>query len=50
MVGGVYTHLDDMLASQHQSIDLTQHRTYPSSISVGVQLGSPNWYDCDASM
>ncbi len=34
MVGGVYTHLDDMLASQYQSIDWTKHNSYPSSISV----------------
>ncbi len=27
MVGGIYTHLDDMLASQYQSIDWTQHTT-----------------------
>ncbi len=35
MVGGVYTHLDDMLASQCQSIDWTQHTTCQSSISWG---------------
>ncbi len=27
MVGGIYTHLDEMLASQYQSIDGTQHTT-----------------------
>ncbi len=27
MVGGIHTHLDDMLASQYQSIDWTQHTT-----------------------
>ncbi len=25
--GGIYTHLDDMLASPYQSIDWTQHTT-----------------------
>ncbi len=27
MVGGIYNHLDDMLASQYQSIDWTQYTT-----------------------
>ncbi len=34
MVGGAYTHLDDMIASQYQSIDCAQH-TYCQSISIG---------------
>ncbi len=38
MVGGVYTHLDDMLASQYQSIDWTQHTTCQTSISWGNLL------------
>ncbi len=40
MVGGAYTHLDDMLASQYQSIDWTQHTTCRSSISWG-NLSAP---------
>ncbi len=35
MVGEAYTHLEDMLALQYQSIDWTQHTTCQSSISVG---------------
>ncbi len=35
MVGGIHTHLDDMLTSQQQSTDWTQHTTSPSSISDG---------------
>ncbi len=35
MVGGIYAHLDDMLASQYQLIDLTQQTACPSSITVG---------------
>ncbi len=38
MVGGVFTHLDDMLASQYQSIDWTQYTTCQSSISWGNPL------------
>ncbi len=38
MVGGVHTHLDDMLASQYQSIGWAQHTTCLSSISVGGNL------------
>ncbi len=38
MVGGAYTHLDDMLASHYQSIDWTQHTTCQSSISWGNLL------------
>ncbi len=30
MVGGAYIHLDDMLASQYQSIDWSQHTTCQS--------------------
>ncbi len=35
MFGGIHAHLDDMLASQYQSIDWTQHTTCPSSKAVG---------------
>ncbi len=38
MAGGVYTHLGDMLASQYQSIDWTQHITCQISISWGNLL------------
>ncbi len=38
MVGEAYTYLDDMLASQHQSIDWTQHITCQSSICWGNLL------------
>ncbi len=38
MVGGAYTHLDDVLASQYQSIDWTRHITYLSRISWGNLL------------
>ncbi len=38
MVGGVYTHLGDMLASQYQSIDWTQHATCQISICKGNLL------------
>ncbi len=40
MVGGAYAHLDDMLASQYQSIDWTQHPTYQSGIIWG-SLSAP---------
>ncbi len=33
MVGGAYTHLDDMLASQYQPIDWTKHTTGKSCIN-----------------
>ncbi len=33
MVGPAHTHLDDMLASQYQSIDWAQHTACQSSIS-----------------
>ncbi len=36
MVGGAYTHLDDMLALQYQKIDWTQQTTYQSSIIWGI--------------
>ncbi len=36
MVGGAYTHLDDMLASQYQLTDWAQHTTYQSSIRWGT--------------
>ncbi len=39
MVGGAYTHLDDMVASQYQSIDWTQHTSFQSSIRWGNLLG-----------
>ncbi len=42
MVGGIRTHLDDMLTSQYLLIDWTQHTTCPRSISVGDPFGS--WY------
>ncbi len=37
MVGGTNTHLDDMLASQYQSIDSTPHMTCKliGSVTVG---------------
>ncbi len=38
MVGGVYTHLDDMLASQYQPMDWTQHISCQSSIRLGNLL------------
>ncbi len=38
MVGGAYTHLDNMLASQCQPIDWTQHTTCRRSISWGNLL------------
>ncbi len=41
MVGGIHAHLDDMLASQYQSIDWTQHTTCPSSIFVGENFLVP---------
>ncbi len=31
----VYTHLDEMLASQYQSVDWNQHKTCQSNISWG---------------
>ncbi len=40
MVGGAYTHLDDLLASKHQSIDWTQHTTCQSNIYLG-NLSAP---------
>ncbi len=45
MVGGAYTHLDDMLASQYQSIDWTQHTTYQSSISWRDLLAPGTMYE-----
>ncbi len=39
MVGGTYTHLDGMLASQYQSIDWTQHTT--CKLQAVFQLGEP---------
>ncbi len=36
MVGGIHTHLDDVLASQYQSIDWTQHTTCCYSFSCMV--------------
>ncbi len=42
MVGEAYTHLDDMLASQYQSIDWTQHTSYQSrKESVGGTFLAP---------
>ncbi len=38
MAGGIHTHLDDMLTSQYQSSDWTQHATYQSCISQGNLL------------
>ncbi len=38
MVVGAYAHLDDLLASQNQSIDWTQHATNQRSISWGNLL------------
>ncbi len=35
MVGGIHIHLDDLLASQYQLIDWTQHTTCPINISIG---------------
>ncbi len=34
MVSGIHTHLDDMPASQHQSIDWAQHTSCQSSIRI----------------
>ncbi len=64
MVGGIHTHMDDMLASQYQSIDWSQHTTLsflihgtrsqkvpPTEILLGQVLcwvQSIDWY-CDAS-
>ncbi len=45
MVVGVYPHLDDMLASQYQSIDWTQHTTCQSSISWGNFLAPGTMYE-----
>ncbi len=45
MVGGVYTLLDDMLASQYQPIDWTQHTTCQSSISCGNFLAPDTMYE-----
>ncbi len=38
MIGGVYTHLDDMLVSQYQSINWAQHTTCQSSVCGGNLL------------
>ncbi len=38
MIGGAYIHLDDMLASQYQSIDWSQRTTCQNSISWGNLL------------
>ncbi len=45
MAGGVYTHLADMLASQYQSIDWTQHSTCQSSIMWGNLLARGTMYE-----
>ncbi len=42
MVGWVFTHLDDMLASQYQSIDWTLHASCQRSICWGNLL-APAW-------
>ncbi len=45
MVGGAYTHLDDMVASRYQSIDWTQHITCQSNISWGNLLARGTMYE-----
>ncbi len=45
MVGGADAHLDDMLASQYQSIDCTQNTTYQSNISWGSLLAPGIMYE-----
>ncbi len=40
MVSGAFTNLDDMLASQYQSIDWTQHTTCQSII---ISIGGTFW-------
>ncbi len=45
MVRGVYTHLNDMLASQYQSTDWIQHTTNQSSIHWGNVLALGTMYE-----
>ncbi len=44
MVNGAYAHFNDMLASQYQSIDWTQHTSCQSSISWGDLLDPGTMY------
>ncbi len=44
MVGGIHTHMDNMLASQYLSIDWTQHTTCQRSISWGNLLAPGTSY------
>ncbi len=41
MVVGIYTHLDEMLASQYQLIDLTQNTS--CKLQATFQLREPFW-------
>ncbi len=36
MVGEIHTHLDDMLSSQYQSIDWTEHTTWGNLLAHGT--------------
>ncbi len=42
MVGGTYTHSDDMLASQYQSIDWIKHTT--CKLTGSVTVGGTFWF------